>query len=78
MKRPHPVIERLKQERLRAGMSRPQAAQRLFVSEPTLYGRERGQHEPSTLADLDRWAALFGLRVELVPVDEAERLGEAS
>jgi transcriptional regulator with XRE-family HTH domain len=77
VRQPHPIIAELKEERLRAGLTRPQVAQQLYMSEPALYGREAGKYEPSTLADLDRWAALFGKRVALVPID-AEQNGEAS
>lgn len=81
VRRPHPVIAELKQERLQAGWSRGRVAYRLHVSEPALYGRESGMYEPATLADLDAWAALFGKRVGLVPLDaeqSGDELGEAS
>jgi transcriptional regulator with XRE-family HTH domain len=71
------LIAELKQERLRAGLTRPQVARRLYMTEDALYGREVGRYEPSTLADLDQWAALFGKRVALIPLD-AEQSGEAS
>lgn len=78
---PHPLISELKQDRVQAGLSRGQVAYRLHMSEPALYGREPGMYEPATLADLDAWAALFGKRVGLVPLDaeqSGDELGEAS
>lgn len=79
MKPLHPVIAQLKQERRRAGLTQAAVARRLTVSLYTMQGRERGMYEPAGLADLDRWAALFGLKLALVPLeDEATAAREAS
>jgi transcriptional regulator with XRE-family HTH domain len=81
MKPLHPVVARLKQERLQARMTQAQVARRLALSKYAMQGREEGKYEPASLADLDRWAALFGLQVALVPIDAgqpADDLGEAS
>lgn len=78
MKRLHPVIAELKRERRRAGLTQAQVASRLTVSKHTMQGREVGKYESAGLADLDRWAGLFGLKVALVPIDAeppADRLG---
>lgn len=72
MKQLHPVIARLKQERRQARMTQAQAARRLTVSKHAMQGREVGKYEPASLADLDRWAALFGLKVALVPIDAVD------
>lgn len=79
MKPLHRVIAQLKQERRRAGLTQAHVARRLAVSIHAMQGRECGKYEPASLADLDRWAALFGLKVALVPVgDPVEDQGVAS
>lgn len=75
----HPVIAQLKEERVTAGLSAPEVAKRIHISTQAMYGREKGHHEPVCLADVDRWAAVFGLRLALVPIEaETMNLLEAS
>lgn len=79
VKQPHPVIARLARERARARLSLSETARRIYVDRRTLRGRETGVHEPVNLAQLDEWAALFGLRLALVPIKAKRReFGEAS
>lgn len=62
---PHQIAAALAQERRDADLSQQQIANRLRVHAKTVSNWERGYCEP-TLADLSRWAALFGYRVALV------------
>ncbi|MFI7644145.1 hypothetical protein [Nonomuraea sp. NPDC049400] len=81
MRRPHPLIAQLACERTKAGLSVSAMARRLFVDRRTFRQRETGLHEPSSLAQLDAWGAVFGLRLAFVPIEEeqsADQLGEAS
>lgn len=63
---PHPIAATLAHARREAGLSQARIAVRLHVNPKTVSNWERGYCEP-TMADLSRWAALFGLRVALVP-----------
>lgn len=71
MKRLHPLVTELRRDRLAAGLTVQEAADLLYLSPAAFYKRESGDCEPATLADIDRWAALFGKRVALVPANTA-------
>lgn len=68
--RPHRILSQLAAERRTSGRSQIAVARDLFVSDATLSFWETGRHQPK-LEDLDRLAAMFGYRLELVPVEDA-------
>ncbi|HEY9410996.1 MAG TPA: helix-turn-helix transcriptional regulator [Jiangellaceae bacterium] len=69
-KPPHPLALRLHEERKKARLTRPQVAGRIHVSTEALSSWEWGRSEPASLANIDAWAAVYGLRLALVPIEE--------
>jgi transcriptional regulator with XRE-family HTH domain len=65
---PHEILDRLRQERLRAGLSLQQLADRHGAQQPTVRSHEAGERA-LTLAQLVEHAGWFGLEVVLRPVD---------
>lgn len=58
--------QRLRQERQRREWTLPDLADRLGVSPAAVGAWERGDRNP-TIPQVQRWADLFGLRLDLVP-----------
>lgn len=68
--RPHRILAQLAHVRRTSGRAQSAVARDLFVSGATLSFWETGRHQPK-LEDVERWAAMFGYRLELVPVEDA-------
>jgi transcriptional regulator with XRE-family HTH domain len=63
------TIEELKQARQRKGWTLPQLAEQIHVSAPAVGSWERGNRKPS-IDQVEQWAAVFGLRLALVPATD--------
>jgi transcriptional regulator with XRE-family HTH domain len=57
------IIEKLKRERKKQGVSVSEMANRLFVTKGTVYEFEKGQHSP-TFSSLEKYARALGLDIE--------------
>jgi len=77
MTAPHPLIKRLCDLRLAAGMSQREAERRAGLGKGTISLWEAGRYG-AQVENLARYAALFGLTLALVPAadDEDDVLGE--
>lgn len=73
MKQPDPLIAQLHELRTAAGMTVWQAEKQAELGSTTVSKWENGQYGP-TVHGLRKLASVFGLRVELVPESEADRL----
>jgi transcriptional regulator with XRE-family HTH domain len=67
----HRIIEQLKAERIRQGLTRAQLSVRGDLDRNTLQSHEDKKF--SALSKLDRWANALGLRLELVSASTSTR-----
>lgn len=71
MTAPHPLIEKLRALREEAELSRRKTTRLAGLGEGAVLGWETGRYGP-TVHGLEAYAAVFGLRVELVPDPDAQ------
>jgi hypothetical protein len=69
----HKIVEKLKAERIRQGLSRVGLSEKSFIHRNTIRHHEESKF--SALSALDRWATALGYRLELVSA-ETTKSGE--